>query len=316
MAKEWYAIKETHGSFGMKIVFLLMKILPPAALRFLAFPVGFFYWIFSKQGRLFSRNYLDRLESFEKSKNGGKVSRKSTLKHIISFALNLVENTLSWDGKISDKILHYQDDDIQDIIENIKAKRGTLLLISHLGNAQLMRGMASFDQTGFSGSVPMTVIADFGISAGFNDFLSKINPEEKMNVIDANEIGPGTIGLLQEKLDAGEVVVIAGDRVGAHSDRTIEIDFLGKKAAFPYGTFFLVSLLKVPTYFMWGLKQKAFSVRPQYDFFIKKNPVDFDCPRKEREERIVRTAQNYAAELERHCLDHPYQWYNFYDFWA
>ena len=50
--------------------------------------------------------------------------------------------------------------------------------------------------------------------------------------------------------------------------------------------------------------------------FVKKNTVDFTCSRKEREERIVQAATDYAKNLEELCKAHPYQWYNFFDFWA
>ena len=49
--------------------------------------------------------------------------------------------------------------------------------------------------------------------------------------------------------------------------------------------------------------------------YVCKNKIDFDCKRKEREERIIKTAENFKSELEKHTTNHPYQWYNFFDFW-
>ena len=88
-----------------------------------------------------------------------------------------------------------------------------------------------------------------------------------------------------------------------------------EKARFPYGVFLLVALLNSPTYFVNGLRRKDFSIHPKYDMFVKKNLVDFDCARSEREERILKTAQDYVENLENLARIHPYQWYNFFDFW-
>ena len=78
----------------------------------------------------------------------------------------------------------------------------------------------------------------------------------------------------------------------------------------------MVSLLNVPTYFIYGVRHKDLTVNPAYDMFVSKNPLDFDCGRKERENRINQTAQTYIQTLEKQALSHPYQWYNFYNFWS
>jgi len=42
--------------------------------------------------------------------------------------------------------------------------------------------------------------------------------------------------------------------------------------------------------------------------------IDFD--RKTRMEDLQNYAQRFASELEQRCADAPYQWFNFYPFWA
>ena len=116
-------------------------------------------------------------------------------------------------------------------------------------------------------------------------------------------------------IESGEMVVIAGDRVSAHTDRNIDVPFLGKNAHFPYGVFLLIALLNAPTYFVTGLRRKDFCINPKYDMFVKKNQISFDCTRKEREEKIKQTVEDFVRNLEDLCKLHPYQWYNFYDFW-
>ena len=303
MSENWYEHKETTN-LGYKLMFLMLKLLPSWFMRLLAFPIGFFYWAFDKKTRLISRKYLS------------KVGKKSTLAHVCSFALNLVENVQSWAGKISFKNVNWQNDDVEDLVANINCARGCLIVMSHLGNSQMMKALASMGQSGTERKMSITTIMDSELSAGFGALIKKINPDSNFHIVSSNNIGPDTIFLLQERLEKGEVVVIAGDRIGAHSDRYIELDFLGEKARFPYGVFLLLSLLNVPVYFVNGLRHKDLTLKPQYDMFVKKNPVEFDCPRKEREERLQKAAQFYADNLAELCKKHPYQWYNFFDFWA
>ena len=303
MSENWYEHKETTN-LGYKLMFLMLKLLPSWFMRLLAFPIGFFYWAFDKKTRLISKKYLS------------KVGKKSTLAHVCSFALNLVENVQSWAGKISFKNVNWQNDDVEDLVEKINSAKGCLIVMSHLGNSQMMKALASMGQSGTERKMSITTIMDSELSAGFGALIKKINPDSNFHIVSSNNIGPDTIFLLQERLEKGEVVVIAGDRIGAHSDRYIELDFLGEKARFPYGVFLLLALLNVPTYFVNGLRHKDLTLNPQYAMFVKKSQIDFDCGRKEREERIQKTARLYAENLAELCKKHPYQWYNFFDFWA
>ena len=315
---QWYQVKQNHN-LGYKMMFFVLKAFPAVFMRFLAFPIGFFYWAFGRSARRISKDYLLKLGMtlLDDSENPSSVKLpRSTFKHISSFALNLVENVQSWAGKFSFEDVNWQNDDVHDLVANINAGKGTVIVISHLGNAQMMKGLASMGESGTERKMNITTISDAKISSGFNALLNEINPDSSFNLVNSNDIGPETILLLQERLEQGGVVVIAGDRVSAHTDRNIEIDFLGEKARFPYGVFLLIALLNAPTYFVNGLRQKDFSLHPKYDMFVKKNSLDFDCPRKEREARIVQTAENYVDNLETLTKIHPYQWYNFFDFWA
>lgn len=302
-SQSWYKIKQNHN-LGYKMMRFCLKVFPPAFVRALAFFIGFFYWLFGAKTRRVSREYLE------------KVGAKSTLKHIVSFALNLVEDVQSWAGNFSFADVDWQNDDVDDLVKNINAGKGTVILISHLGNAMMMKGLATLGEAGTKRKMSITTISDADISAGFNSLLNEINSDSSFHIINSNDIGPETILILQERLEKGETVVIAGDRVSAHTDRNIRIKFLGEEANFPYGVFLLVALLNSPTYFVNGLRHKDFSLKPKYDMFVKKNDVGFDCARKEREARIKKSAENYAANLEKLCLLHPYQWYNFFDFWG
>lgn len=313
--KNWYEIKEySHRNIGYSLMFFILKTFPPFLMRLLAFPVGFGYYIFASKAKEYSRKYLENVSEFM-SQTGGKKFKGHTFFHILSFATGLVENVQSWAGKFSFDNVSWQDDDVQSLVENINSSKGVVLIASHLGNTQMLRGLATENQAGTKKQMSITTITNMNVTAGFNELLKKINPGSSFNLINADKIGPETIFLLQDRLEKGEVIVIAGDRISANTDRNIELSFLGKKAAFPYGVFLLTALLDAPTYFIFGTRCKDISMKAQYDMFVTKNRISFDCGKKERQQRITELAENFARELEKHCIRHPYQWYNFYDFW-
>ncbi|GHV42194.1 hypothetical protein AGMMS49546_20020 [Spirochaetia bacterium] len=328
LSAETGAPENTHWSeqseqasryWHVRLLLLLVKYLPMIIVRILTFPVALSYFIAAKRVREVSRLYLERaVNSINRDGQGnGRRLRVNVFKHSHAFALTVVEKVEAWGGKVLLNRIHFQEDDITGLKETLEKRKGALLICSHLGNAELLRALADFNRTGVSRNIPVTSIVDFTVTAYFNRMLREVNPGSMMHIISADDIGPGTIIMLQERLAAGELVVIAGDRTSANTrDKYFLFPFLGDDAPFGYGSFFLAALLDAPTYFVFALRQKDVSLSSQYNMYVHKSPVSFDCSRREREARIKETARLFAADLERHCKQHPYQWYNFYDFWA
>ena len=51
-----------------------------------------------------------------------------------------------------------------------------------------------------------------------------------------------------------------------------------------------------------------------YDFYLHRAKIDFTS-RAKRKENLEKIVQEYVGYLEELCVKHPYQWYNFFDFW-
>jgi predicted LPLAT superfamily acyltransferase len=316
--------EEAAGYWHVQILLILFRLFPVIVMRLLAFPIGFFYFLFSKKGREESCRFLQRVVPFMTT--AGKISGNeagrvrtslSPLKHIIAFCLTLVEKVEVWGGKFSFDRLHFQNDDIRDLILGLERGEGAFLICSHLGNAELLRGLASFNRTGVSRKIAVSTLMDFTVTAHFNRMIRELNPQSEMRIISVNDIDPQTAILLQERLTAGELVVIAGDRTSAHSlNKCFMFPFLGKEAPFAQGAFSLAALLGAPVYFVFALRRRVLSLTPDYNMHVLKSPLSFDCPRKERNRRVEELARSFAAILEDFCKQQPLQWYNFYDFWA
>jgi predicted LPLAT superfamily acyltransferase len=309
--------EEAAGYWQIKLLFLLFRILPVFFLRLYAFPVSFFYWVFSKRAREESCRFLEKAAVAVKKDSPGKKTSLQPLKHILACSLALVEKMEAWGGKVLFNRIHFQEDDITDLVDRLEKGEGALLICSHLGNSELLRALADYNRTGVSRNIPVTAVLDVSVTALFNRLLRELNPRSVTRIINARDIGPDTVVLLLDRINAGELVVIAGDRTSVHTrSKYIPVPFLNQNAPFPYGPFILAALLKVPTYFVFALRQGDLSLASRYDMHVHKSPVSFDCPRRERENRIRDMAFLFAEWLEFYCKQHPYQWYNFYDFWA
>lgn len=305
--KHWSEQKEQGHRWQMSLILSLVRVLPGILVRIVAIPVGFFYWMVSKKQRHAVGEYLSRVYP-------GK--HPCTIKVFIAFAITIIEKVESWAGKIRYGKIRFQHDDINAIKLALEQKQGALLICSHLGNMELLRAIADCDQIGVSRKVPIISIVDFAITSGFNQMLKEMNSSSMLHLISADDVGPDTIIQLQENVAAGGIVVIAGDRSPAGNPaRCFDIDFLGAEAQFPQGPFVIASLLNVPTYYVFAMRQGALSVRANYNMHIHRASVDFDCGRAVRQSRIRDLAGEFVSYMEKYCLKYPYQWYNFYEFW-
>jgi predicted LPLAT superfamily acyltransferase len=176
---------------------------------------------------------------------------------------------------------------------------------------------AVFGKTHVKRKFEIYPIADTAITPKQNYILNRNALNSLGKIIDTNSIGIEEIALLSEKLAAGNVAIVAGDRVSANTrNRTIPLEFLGKQAHFPLGVFALACALKVPVYFVFALREKDFGFSSVCKMHIHKASNIMQGNYRERKRQIPVLAKEFAKFLEYYCLKHPMQWYNFYDFWA
>jgi predicted LPLAT superfamily acyltransferase len=101
------------------------------------------------------------------------------------------------------------------------------------------------------------------------------------------------------------------------ADRTLadepvlNLEFLGTQAGFPLGPWRAAALLRRPVLFMAGLycgaNRYRIVIEPLADF--SHTPADA------RDSAIQEAIARYVGVLESICRSHPYNWFNFYDFW-
>ena len=311
--QQWYEVKEVGGSlWHFRFMLWITCHLPLRIVELCTAVICFFFWMGAAPVRKRSLAYLGRLAAVQ----GRRMPFMGTYRHVLSFALSMIEKLLGWRGAIKLNQVETQGDDLGRLVEQLDRGEGAFLICSHLGNMEMLRSLTGYGEIHTHREFKVYPVVDFSGTSKFNALLRELNPELMELVIDANRIGVDSAVWMKEQMAAGNVVAIAGDRTSANSQgRNVEMDFLGDAANFPEGAFTLAGILNAPIYFTFAIRKHDFDIRAPYEMHVIKAKTDFDCSRKERPERILMLVREYTQLLQKYCMAHPYQWYNFYDFW-
>jgi len=294
----WAQLEERSTLWGMRFLLRIYLLFGRTVLQVFLYPVVSYYWLINRSGRRASQSYLSRVAKFTPT------SRLNSYQHFISFANAIIDKLAAWSGALSLADVEYHGRD--ELLAETKKGRGVVLLGSHLGNLEVCRVIAYLDQ-----DIRINVLVHTRHAEKFNQLLNQYSDKSRLNLIQVTEITAATSMLLSDKIDKGEIVIIAADRTPVgHSQRVVKVDFLGAEALFPQGPFILASLMKCPVYTVFCLKQQA-----KHVIYFGYFSAVLKFPRKNRERAMQQTIQLYAKRLQHFCLKEPLQWFNFYDFW-
>ncbi len=307
--KHWSEKKEFgKGDWQFRFMFWIAGASP----YFIKLPViavvTFFFFLGARRERALSRNFLIR--------TGKRANLFSVYLHFLSFSFSMFEKIASWGNNMQLDSIEAQNDDLRKLVAELNAGNGALVICSHLGNMEMLRSFAGFNNTHAERPFEVFPIVDFSGTARFNERLRQVNPGLTEKVIDANSIGPDTVISITEQIKNGNMVVVAGDRTAAKTrSRCSEVSFLGDPAYFPQGTFTLATLVQATVYFAFAVRKRDLNFRAPYEMHVFKAETSLKGSRKNRPEILAALMKEYVAHLERLCEKHPYQWYNFYNFW-
>ena len=146
-------------------------------------------------------------------------------------------------------------------------------------------------------------------AALINQVLNALNPERASAVI---PIGT-TQSLLRvkEALAQGELVGVLGDRITT-GDKVVSVEFLGRPALLPMGPMMLASMLGAPVILFFGVHLGGRRYEVRFEPFADRLAID----RGNRTADLTAWVQRFTARVEGACRAHPYNWFNFYDFWG
>jgi predicted LPLAT superfamily acyltransferase len=90
------------------------------------------------------------------------------------------------------------------------------------------------------------------------------------------------------------------------------VEFFGDVAQFPLGPWQLAWVMRVPVVLCFGLYRGGKDYQVSFELLTQ----GLEGGRRERGALLLQSMQHYARRLEHHAALAPYNWFNFYDFWA
>ncbi|MGZ3158607.1 MAG: acyltransferase [Burkholderiaceae bacterium] len=301
--RHWYQINEAGFVFGMRLLFWICRIFGRWPFRFVLYPVVAWYMLTRKVAREASRDYLTRI-----NRVGGdqliKPNMLTVMRHFAAFAETMLDKMLLWGGLFKvDNTVFYGEKEFSDDFDK---RRGGIIMSCHIGNLDLCR-ILSKRRAGLK----ISVMAHTKHAVAFNQILAQLDPESLVDILEVTDITPATAMMLSEKIERGEYVVVAGDRIPiAPHPRLTSAKFLGDEVSLPVGPYILASLLQCPIYLLFSMR-----VGDRSEIHLERFRDSIQLPRNGRDQVIAGLAADYAARLEYFCLRTPLQWFNFFDFW-
>lgn len=301
--RHWADINEATSVLGIKFLFAVYRLLGRPVFYLFLMPVIVYYFCFQGRARRASRDFLSRVQALGCIPADANLSWWS-LRHFYCFGVSLLDKLAAWSGGVKGGYVRTQQ--YEEFLDYLKGGRGALLIASHLGNLEVSRIMA-----GGHKRAKLNILVHTKHAEKFNRIMRDVDEESCMNLLQVTEITPATAVMLSEKIEAGEVVVIAGDRtpVGGGGRHSI-VDFLGAPAVFPQGPYILASLLRCPVYTIFCVRDRG-----GYNIAIEPFADSIRLSRKTRDAELQHWSQSFADWLEELALRYPLQWFNFYDFW-
>ena len=303
--RHWSAIGEETFVGGMWLMYALFRVGGRGPFRAVLYPVVFWYWAVNRAAREASLEYLQRLQQATGAL-GHAPGWRDTLRHFLSFADTILDKMLAAGG-------HYRLDRVRfagrgAIEEMVRAKQGALFVTAHVGCLEMCQ--ASADATP---GMKLTVLVHTVHAERFNRMLERLSPGRGISLMQVTEITPATAVLLAERVERGEFVAIAGDRVPVVAGRTsaVPVPFLGHAAAFPTGAYMLASPLKCPLYALGCIRQGD-----THEVVFERLAERVVLPRADRLGASALLAADFARFVTTLVTRAPFEWFNFFSFWT
>ncbi|MGH8261061.1 MAG: glycosyl transferase [Steroidobacteraceae bacterium] len=297
----WATTRERGALAVMRLMVVGLRLLSRRLTTPIVHAVTLYFFVFGRRARGVSRDYLRRIAR-EVPESGLAPTRRCAYRHFVAFAHAILDKLDAWSGRLDYAHVAFADHEAMRVAT--ASGRGRLVMGSHLGNLEVCRALASLNRR-----VRLNVLVHTRHAAYFTQVLRMAGASE-LELLQVTDFSAATALALKERIDRGEWVVIAADRVPVHGGRTVDVRFLGGVAPLPIGPYVLAALLECPVHLLFCLRRGDVN-HIYFETFAER----LSWSRAERDAALAREAQRFADRLAHYVRIEPLQWFNFYPFW-
>ena len=324
----WARERERSNLWTLRLMrWIAIRAGRPAA-RLVLHPITLYFLLVNGRARRASMNYLVRVLARP-------VRWADAYRHIHHFAATILDRVYFLQERFD--AFEVTSTGADPMLASLASGDGVILVGAHLGSFEALRASAQHR----GARVAMLMYEEN--ARLINAALAAVAPNVQLHTIALGR--PGAMLELRRWLDDGGLAGLLADRTlpghsrgsagpprasspppgggcseavaGGHSSRsrTLRLDFLGQPARFSDGPFRLAAMLRRQVVFMAGLYHGANRYELRFaelaDFRPQAGTGGLDV-----EQRVQAAMRAYVALLESLCREAPYNWFNFFDFWA
>lgn len=305
MNRHWADTGEAGVLRGMRFMVWVHRYTGRIGFNVVLFFVMAYFFLRRGEARRASRQYLQRVRRLYPDALEERPLWWLSFRQFFAFGQSILDKYIAWVE--TPEHIRMEPDEVAMLLDFAATNKGCLLIGSHFGNLEYSRGIAHKHP-----DVSMNVLIYDQHAKNFAALLEQGDPDSRLNLIQVTDIDFQLALSLKEKVQRGEWVIIAGDRIPiGESGRVCTPVFFGEKARFPIGPYVLASLLQCPVFLL-----HCFHVDGEYYLSMESFADQIAPERGARYEAYEAYAQQFATALERQVVKAPLQWFNFYDFWG
>lgn len=299
--EQWFNKKEiSAGEKRLKLTWWIYNHFGVFPIKVIAFFITLGTLLINKDILKFSKKYFQYLYEHTKNKDY-KPSFANSFKHALNYSNSLIDKMLVYSNNYSN-ISFANEETEKTIVALIQNKQGAFFISNHIGNINMLR---SFITSSKIPNVKINVFLQAKQCEIFNNFINSIsNQEDIIELHPVEDIDINTSIEIQTKIQQGEFVFMAGDRLSAGAtESSYNETLLGHKISLPLGVLKFAIMMNHPIFTTTCAKENGC-----YTMFAKQIELTGS---KDEKLKILKT--EYPKYLEEFTLKFPYQFYHFYE---
>jgi len=294
LSQEWSKQAERGTPFMLHLIRWIALRLGRFPARLILYPITLYFLLFAPVARSASYDFLRRA-------TGRRAHWWQVARHIHHFSATILDRVFLLTDKHSE--LDIRTHNLEALRQQLEGTAGCLLLGSHIGSFEALRALGVCRHR-----IPVKILMQKEHNAMITRILHSLNPDIDNTVIQAGKVD--VMLQVQEFLQRGYVIGMLADRVIGRR-KTTRCEVLGSEVDLPTGPLIAAAVLKVPVMLFFCIYQGG----NRYDIFFEDFADRITVERSQRDHDLHIWVQKYADRLTYRARQHPYNWFNFYDYW-